>query len=348
VWPVRSFAPAALLAVLLVLAFELFVYSNRQKLQWSLYNMAEIKGERLRDRGQDDEVAIFGDSRFFHADPAAIGRALGVRAGAVTNYAWPWSGVEVFESQLRTALRDKPHLGTIVMPQFPLLVGYADKWTTIRASRNLQLGYQLVTSWRDGLVTLFAQHYWTLAWQQLCSHVAPPSSANQKVIRVALKNPLQGKPMFTADPEFLRMRDDYDQRGWFSFAPETKVNAADAAKLEQGIGGFAVQHNPAVRETFERFLALADRAGIHVLMVPLPVAQVNYDRFEQTGIHAEWDKQVHVWAQKYRHLHVLGETSEVVFELPLLGDMVHVNNTGAREHMRYVSGLLKDFRGSSR
>ena len=114
----RGLPRAALAAVLVCLAIEVAVVALQPRFAGALDYTVRAKLAAMTDSARVDDVVIFGDSRFFSIKPAAVEGALGGNL-SVTNYSWPFAGVEMVEFALDAYLEAKQRPKLILVGWMP-------------------------------------------------------------------------------------------------------------------------------------------------------------------------------------------------------------------------------------
>src|SRR5690242_17637396 len=168
----RGRATAANLAAALALLFELFVHVNQYRLEDAIEATLHAKRAIICSGTAHDDVAIFGDSKLFSVRPDVVSSALGGNV-RVTNYSWPFMGIEAFDAMLLTYLQHNPAPRLLILDARPELLGMPrhinamaeDPTSRVRAAEGIPLIPLLQTD--------FANGDWYMVWDRFAYAMQP-------------------------------------------------------------------------------------------------------------------------------------------------------------------------------
>ncbi len=285
-----------------------------------------------------DDIAIFGDSKLFSLRPDAISDALGGEH-RITNYSWPFFGMEAFETMLANYLRHRPAPRAIIINGRPEIIG-------VPASENSLAGVDahrsrafIALPVRD-LITLAArQRRPGLLWQRLVWALQPPSTAYRSAAWDALRDLARGRGWPKATKDYQRMTTSFRDTGAFLMHRNRQITEAEVLALETVERPYAIYKNHAQAESFERFVSRASAAGIALYVLGSPAPPPYHERFNRLGIHDAHRALLAHWDQKFGNLHVI-EPLHPVYPLDHFGDPGHLNTIGDNRFQSTYPALL--------
>lgn len=317
---------AAVAAVAIVLAIEVLIHARRGQFMDGVFRAADIKREMLADPGRRDDVVYFGDSRNFSVRPATIQAALGTSA-TVTNYSWPFIGVEAYDLMLSAYLDQKPPPRLILVGFMPEYISLDPKHLTMAGEDVRRVrAYNSIPTW--SLVrSLATGRNWAILWDWFAWYCMPPSSTNRDGILTALKGIAGGKGMpgpTEGDEEMLR---SLRETGAYLLYPTVTANPNDIERFLRLFAPVQAHENREVLAKFEAFLRRAQECGIQVRLLNVPTPQPIYDLYESNGVLERFRATVREWETRYPNFHAI---EPVVYPYPLdhFGDFGHMNKTG--------------------
>lgn len=317
---------AALCAVLLVLCLELFIHANRARFEDAIEANLHAKRDIMCNGSVRDDVAIFGDSKFFSVRPDAVSTALGGHL-QVTNYAWPFMGLEAYDAMLRVYLRHKPAPKAILLNARPELVGMPERANAMAAEPTHRVrAYEAVPLAQLAAAVLADGNYYMI-WDRLAYALQPPSAAHKEPVRQGLRSLVRGRGWPDPTEDYRRMTEDFQQSGAFLMHRKREVTEQEVRDLEKALGPYGVYHSAKLENSFERFLTRAQDAGTTVLMLGIPLPPPLHNRMEQVGAYAEYRKLTDRWKQQHPNFDVL-EPLFRSYPLENFGDAGHVNLKG--------------------
>jgi hypothetical protein len=223
---------AAASAIALIVCFEwFFVYNNRSRFVDPYFLLIDKKRENLTNRNKVDEVAIFGDSRYWHVEPEIVRNALGGNV-RVTNYTLGWSGIETFEAMLRGLLTSKKPPKLILINPAPEMSGYGTHRLTIAEQPDWNLSVAKSTTIYAALRTTVPQREWKSSWDIFTQSITPMSMAHRTTIRPAFLGWIFGSPLPGTPEKYYYLIDSYAQQG--SFYMDELKTASGCRRLDRG------------------------------------------------------------------------------------------------------------------
>lgn len=325
--PARGGVPRAALAALLVcLLFELGVFAVRGHLRDGLAEAVRIRHGWLTDPARVDDIAILGDSRAFSLRPDDVRAALGDDL-RVTNYTWPFIGIEAYELVLRAYLRAKPAPRAVIvnlMPEYLSLPAShldmaGDATRRVRAFNVVPAGALIPALAERGEYKMIGD------WASY--RAMPPSAANRDRLLPMLRGLARGKGLPEMPPHEQRMLEDLHQTGGFLLYADPTATPHDIERFHRLFAPVRLQDNDAILARFEPFLRLARDRGIRVFIVNQPVPEPILAEYETLGLPARYREVVGRWTGEHANLSVL-EPALSAYPLELFGDFGHLNRRG--------------------
>ena len=344
-WPV-----AFLVALALVVAGEGAIAMHRHLFVDAFFRIAEDKRARLAS-GEVHSVLVIGDSSMFHVPPEIAIEELGL-GGEGANLAWPFSGLGMYEHLLDDYLRHRDEAPDLVitafMPNFVaqdrktmLLRDFLattdepDLWTT-RIFSSLTAGGVLRAFLRERL------------WKGVVDYAkyrsSPPSLQLRGGIFRALADWLAQRQVPTYEGRDVAMWDRYSRLGRFPVYGDEHQDPSIMLKvLEDVFGRFENREDEALAAAFERFLALSEKRGIPVIIIPTPCPQYMQEFYTARGVMPFYERTLAGWDAKYEMLKV-AEPRLWVESNDLFGDPGHVNAPGAGRYNDFLEAWMREHR----
>lgn len=330
---------AALLAVVLVAAFEMgFVYQFRYRFWDSTYSLAEIKRRLLTSGAPADDVAILGNSRFYHVDPERLKEVFGPDA-RITNYAWAWCGMDIYEPMLRGMINAGRTPRIVIVDANAEMFGYRPELLSLAGDPSNQSRYNQTAPLLPGLRTELAQQLWGPAWHTFSSYLTPPSVVYGERVGKGLERLLKQRKLPKPRKDFTTYVEQWQQHGWFQFAAERVSDWDEYRHVETINGPYTLFDNPQARQAYERFLRLAQAHNVRVILLPVPHNTLQYEAYLRNGVYAAFDQWLNAMQEKYP---VFSAPAPRWQDWPgMLGDAGHLNSAGIQRHMDLMVEMLK-------
>jgi hypothetical protein len=337
--------PIALLcAVLLIICFELFVYQNRARFEDGIEANLHAKRDIMCNGSVLDDVAIFGDSKFFSVRPDVVNTALGGHH-QVTNYAWPFMGIEAFDAMLHTYLNHKKAPKIILLDARPELVGMPERANAMAAEPTHRVRAYEALPWRELLAAIRADDNWYLLWDRVAYAMQPPSAAHKLPVWQAVRSLVRGRGWPTPTDDYLRMTGDFQETGAFLMHRKREVNESEVRELEKMLGPYGVYRSQKLIDSFDRFLTRAGDAGTTVLMLGIPLPPPLNDRLDQVGAYQGYRGLTDQWAKRHPNFHVV-EPLFRSYPIENFGDPGHLNLRGNERFQKDYADTLAAWRSA--
>lgn len=334
---------AAIGAVLVVLLFELFIQTNRSRFEDGIEANLHAKRDIMRSGTVRDDVAIFGDSKFFSVRPDVVSTAIGAHTQA-SNYSWPFMGIEAYDAMLRTYLLYKPAPKLILVNARPEMTGMPERCNAMDAAPAHRVRAYEALPLRTLWETIVLDKSWYLLWDRIAYALQPPSAQHKKTVWPAVKRLIRGRGWPLPTEDYVRMTSDFNATGAFLMHRKREVPKAEVLDLEKLLGPYGVYENKRQVAAFERFLTRAEDAGTTVLMLGVPMAPPLHQRFEAVGANAGYLRLTNSWQQRFANFRVL-EPLLYTYPLDHFGDPGHVNFKGDAQFQKDYASALKSFSG---
>ena len=334
-WPL-----AAVIAIILIAAFEYgFIWKNRHRLWHTNYSLLDVKRTALRT-GPADDADILGMSRFYHIDPAAVAKALGVKR--VSNYSWASCGMETYQVMLQALIDSGRKPRTLIVDGFPEMFSYRPELLSASGDEMNRLRYRETVALWPAIKTACSQRDYLAVHRLLEYNLMPPSMRYADRVKRGLKS-LKGKKSLPDLPDdYPRMVEQWQASGWFVFPPPGRAASdQDFIDLERETHCATLKENRTAQETFERFLALAGQENISVIMLPVPNTDRAYAQNQANGVFAAHDAWLNSLETRFPHF---SAPQPRHMQLPgMFGDATHVNAAGAQAHMDLLLPMLEKY-----
>ncbi len=337
---------ACLLAIVLVLVFEIgFVYQFRYRFWDSTYSLAEIKRKLLVSDAPADDVAIFGNSRFYHLDPDNLKAVFGEDA-RITNYAWAWCGMEIYEPMLRGLIDSGRKPTLLIVDANAEMFGYDESLLTTAGDPSNQFRYRQTAPFWQGLRFQLAQEQWGPAWDTFSSKMVPPSVLYGERVPRELRRFLKDQKLPKPRQDFDRMVGHWQEHGWFQYAPERISEWAEYVHAESTNGPYKLMENGKYLAVYEKFLSLAQRHGVTVVMLPVPHNELQYDAYIENGVYAAYDAWLNEMQAKYPVFHAPAPRWQKWGGM--LADAGHLNQAGIERHWELSNEMLNGLKAEGK
>lgn len=338
---------AALVALVIIAALEVFIASSPRLFTDGIYWTTSAKRRLMADRSRHESVLIFGDSRAFSIRPGLVAEALG-RGDTVTNYSWAFMGAPAYEFMLDVYLRLKPPPRLILVNPLPELVALPPRMLKIHEPPIHRTRLFTALPSRPLMAELVARREWSMAGD-LARHLAmPPSVHRRDRVWKAVQGLALGRGFAGPGEIDLHQMEGMAEHGAFLMHLDTRVTPPVFAQAERLNGPYGVYDNKEAVAAYERFLARARAEGIEVRMMGIPLPETTYNRYEEVGALAAWRKLLERWTREYPNF---GLIEPVLIRWPneRFGDAGHLNLAGDREFQKlYREALARAAPGRAR
>lgn len=344
---------AALAALLLALVFESGVVALRDPLSTGLERIARLKREQLTSLPPAPRAVIFGDSRLYSMDPAAVDAALGgaTEAGIAPalNLAWPYLGLEGPEILLAVYTRYQPPPRALVLDLPPEFLGVDERMVSLRRSPAMRVRLYSVAPAGALLPYLIREGEWRILGDWFAYHALPPSARRRERLLMAAQSVLQGRPRLGPLARERRFLEQYEASGSFRLYEEQQLPVPCVQRFEENNGPLGAPARPAALASVERFFDQAAALGAPVILVnphqPLSLC----DRYRERGIQDAYAALLREWQATHPNLAVAGLDAPGDL-LPCLpddhfGDEGHLNARGDAVFQAYYPEVLRGLAG---
>ena len=288
----------------------------------------------MTDSARVDDVVIFGDSRFFSIKPAAVEGALGGNL-SVTNYSWPFAGVEMVEFALDAYLEAKQRPKLILVGWMPENLAVSADRLTAAADPLYQTRLFNTLPTLPLAVSLAGGGHGRLFWGLVEHRLMPPSAHH----RDRLADWFLGNTVMSEDEQ--RLFESFRQTGSFLLYHGETAPPDAVASYERGSGGFAPESAVANAAPFRRFLERASSEAIPVLLLNVPLPESLHRRFEQVGVIERYRRFIGGMEQSFENFRVVEPLIEV-YPDEYFADVGHLNDPGDRAYQQaYPARLAK-------
>lgn len=341
----------AIVTLLIVLAVEAGVHFNHHRMFDVSFLSTRWKRALLTDRSLHDDVVIFGDSRFFHIDPAVVAAALAEEGEqlTVTNLTWPYYGAEAFPWTLESYLHYRPEPRLILVNIMPNYIGFPVEHSRVSdAPAERDRLYSSLPA-RTLVPILIREGRRDLLRDYVAFSIMPPTLK----YRWQLLRHVRGR--FVEDYELI-----YNARENLRRVPELRETGAFVLHSQVGppedgfrepylelFGPMSPDVDPEVRRLLESFLERAAERGIPVLLMNAPLPQAAYELDEELSIKAAYEELVAEWQSQFPNLIVV---EPLLDPLPhrYFGDFGHLNLDGDAVHREMYREALEARRSELR
>lgn len=279
----------------------------------------------------------------FSVRPAAVADAVSPDTPIrVTNYAWPFFGVEAYELMLDSYLQNRPAPQAVIINGCPELIGVPAEQVSLAAQPAHRQRAFTALPLRQIIALAIQQKTPSLLWHRLVWALTPPSAVYRDTATEALKDIARGRDWPLTD-DYIRMTSSYRQTGAFLMHRNRQVTAAEVRDLEQALCPYGIYKNHEQAASFERFLQTAARANIQLDLIGSPAPPSYAERFQQLGIHQAYRAVLEHWQARFDNLHIV-EHLYPVQPLHHFGNPGHLNLEGDAQFQKtYPEALSSSF-----
>lgn len=318
---------AALLALVVIVAIEGLFVLNRHQFRGAPEKIMSIKRSELTYPRYPEDVVIYGDSRMFSVDPEAVEKALGGNL-KVTNYAWYFSGFELYELMLRAHLEYKGKPPELIifslMPEFLVLPNEGFSLAEVpayrpRAYNTIPADVLWSTFWEKG--------DWANLWHYFTYHLTPPSTKFRNRAMGSANRLLRGRDWEYRLPGVWKRMGDFQARGAFTLFDRKSAMAAESDLGRHYPGPFELQPPPPSIEAFYTFVDRTADLDIELLLLNPPLGEALHRQYERYGVPEAFEEFVADLDARYPHLTVAPPVLNV-YPTHLFGDIHHINTAG--------------------
>ena len=359
----RSFAPeawgnhapvAALCAALLVICFELFINVNGARFEDAIEANLHNKARQIRNDIYYDDIAIFGDSKFFSVQPSVVREIFSTRPEfickgcaqtMVSNYAWPFMGIEAYDAMLAATLtgpRERHPPKVILLNARPELVGMPESANAMAAADTHRVRAYEAFPLGELIRAVIADKNWFMLWDRIAYAMQPPSATHKNPVWDAMRSLAQGHGWPPPSEDYVRMTSDFNSTGAFLMHRKREVTEAEVVSLEKQYGPYGVYHSERLIQSFDRFLTHAADVGTTVLMLGIPLPPPLHERFEKVGAYAGYRKLTKQLEQRHPNFHVL-EPLFFTYPIENFGDAGHLNQKGNALFQKDYASTLRSY-----
>ena len=328
---------AGFTAALVCLALEALILTIQPRFISGLDFTVSDKRQTMTAPARQEDVLILGDSRFFSIRPDLVNQAFGGNH-LVTNYAWPFAGVETIDYFLEAYLRYQ-------RPPKAILAGWMPENLAVPPGR---MSVTAVPLYRTRLFNVipsaplafrFARDkHWGMLWELFEYQALPPSARHRTRLIPFLRS--AAGPATLPDPEDRRITAAYSRAGSFLLYDDEVAGPDAVSDYEKAAGGLKLDAVLGNVPPFERFLERASSSGIRVVLFNVPLPETLYRRFDELGVIAKYEQVVARLRREFPNFEVM-EPALQVYPGDYFADVGHMHQRGDKQFAAYYGPALK-------
>ncbi len=335
----KRYPLAALVAVFIIGALELFVILQSDLFTDGIYWTTLAKRDILADRADPEDVLVFGDSRAFSIQPALVSDALGEEV-KVANYSWAYMGADAYDYFLDAYLRYNAPPRLILVTPMIEIVAVPRRMVNLEESPIYRT--RLFTALPSSMLfDRFAEDgNWNLAGNLARHRAMPPSLHRRNQVWGAMKSLASGRGFPQLSDLDLHQIEGMQDRGAYLMHLTHVVTQPFFEQAERLYGPYGVHDNQEARAAYERFLSRAQAHDIEVRVLGIPVPEWTYDRHEEVGALTAYGQLLDQWSQRFPNFEVI-EPVFVRWPNERFGDAGHLNLSGDHFYQHFYREALK-------
>ena len=320
---------AGFIAALVCLAFEALILTLQPRFVSGLDFTVSDKRQMMTDPSRQEDVLILGDSRFFSIRPDIVDQAFGGNH-LVTNYTWPFAGVETVDYFLEAYLRYKKPPKAILVGWMPENLAVSNERMSVTADPLYRTRlFNVIPA--VPLATRFARDgQWGMLWE-LFEYRALPPSAHHRARLIPFAWSLAGaEPATIPDPEDRRIAGEYDGTSSFLLYEDEVAGPDAVSDYNKAARGLKLDSALGNVPPFEHFLERAASSGIRVILFNVPMPEGLYQRFDELGVIAKYHQVIARLQREFENFEVIEPTLQV-YPIEHFADVGHMNKRGDQQ-----------------
>ena len=331
---------AAVIAALLIAAFEIFISLNQGHFSGAFNAIVLERKKALKNPNIRHDIVILGDSRYYSLRPDLLEKKL---AGTlrVGNYCWPFSGIEAYEYMFDAILEYKKQPRAIIV-YLPLdYFAMPEKYLSCAQSGIYRI--RMFNMFPDFFIVKKALEgrSWQLLWDFISYKLTPLSSRYRNKVPGVMSNLLSFKGWPPPDDDEYRILDQEKKYGSFLLFDDDKATSETWTVYEKVYGPVRLYRHSGILKNFEHFLQKAQNRKIPVIFFNPPLLEDQYWKFKDMGILESYKTQVLEWSRVFPNFQYI---EPVLYYYPnsLFADSGHLNLKGDRKFREFYPGALAE------
>jgi hypothetical protein len=320
---------AGFIAALVCLALEALILTLQPHFISGLDFTVSDKRQMMTDPSRQEDVLILGDSRFFSIRPDIVDQAFGGSL-AVTNYTWPFAGVETVDYFLEAYLRYKK-------PPKAILAGWMPESFAVSAERMSVTADPLYRTRLFNVVpavplaTRFARDgHWKMLWDLFEYRALPPSAHHRARLIPFVLASVGAEPATIPESEDRRIAAEYQGAQSFLLYRDEVASPDAVSDYDKAAGGLKLDAALGNLPPLRRFLERARSSGIRVILFNVPIPEGLHQRFDELGVIAKYDEVIAGLQQEFENFEVIEPTLQI-YPDGHFADVGHMNGRGDQQ-----------------
>ncbi len=332
---------AGFIAALVCLVLEGLILTLQPRFISGLDLTVSGKRQTMTDPSQQEDVLILGDSRFFSIRPDVVDRAFG-GSHLVTNYTWPFAGVEIVDYFLEAYLRYKKPPKAILDGWMPENLAVSPERMSV-ASDPLYRTRLFNVIPAAPLASRFAKdRRWELLWELFEYRALPPSARHRARLIPFIRSAAGTGPVTIPDAEDRRIIAAYEGGGSFLLYRDEVAGPDAVPAYEQAAGGLRLDTTLRNVAPFRSFLDRAKANRISVILFNVPMPEMLYQRFDELGVIAEYQQVIARLQREFENFEVM-EPALQVYPDEYFADVGHMNRQGDEQFAGHYGPAMKQW-----
>jgi hypothetical protein len=331
---------AALISVLLIAAFEVFIRLNESHFTGAFNAIVLERKKTLGNPDIQHDIVILGDSRYYSLRPDLVEKRLkgNLRVG---NYSWPFEGIEAYEYMLDAILKYKKPPQVIIASLPPDYFAVPEKNLTYAQSGIYRI--RMFNVFPDFFILgkAIKERSRPLLWDLILYKITPLSSRYRNKVPGVLFNLLRFKTWPPADDDEYRILEQEKQYASFLLFDDDRATSQAWNRYEKAYAPIAPYHHSSILGRYERFLEKAKNRHIPVILFNTPLLEDQYRTFKDMGILESYETQVREWTRAFPNFQYI-EPYLYTYPYPLFADAGHLNLEGDGQFREFYPFALAE------
>jgi len=331
---------AAVISVLLIMAFEVFIRVNRSHFSGAFNAIVLERKKALGNPDISHDIVIMGDSRHYSLRPDLVEKGLkgNLRVG---NYCWPFEGIEAYEYMLDAILEYKNPPRAIIASLPPDYFAVPEQYLSYTQSRIYRIRMYNVFPDLFILNKAIKERSMPLLWDFFSYKVTPLSSRYRSKVPGVLFSLLSSGSWPPLDDDEYRILEQEKQYGSFLLFDDDTATSQTWKVYEKVYSPLARYHHSSIFARFERFLEKAGNRHITVILFNTPLLEDQYRSFRVMGILESYEIQIREWVRAFPNFQYI-EPCLYSYPDSFFADPGHLNLLGDRKFREsYPSALAE-------
>ena len=330
---------AATAAVVACLAIELLLAAFRPQFMSGLDFTVSWKRRRMADSSHQEDLLILGDSRIFSIRPDVVNQVFGGNKN-VTNYSWPFAGVETIDYVLEAYLFYKEPPKTILVAWMSENLAVSPDRMSLASDPLYRTRIFNIVPAVPLIYRLLREGRWEMCWDYFEYRLLPPSVGYRtRLIELIRSAAITGRASIPNAAD-RRIIDSFNRHRSFLLYRDEVAGPDAVTSYEQAAGGLRLDTTLGNVAPFRSFLERAKANRISVILFNVPMPDGLYRRFDELGVIAEYQQVIARLRREFANFEVM-EPALQVYPDEYFADVGHMNRRGDEQFAGYYGPAMK-------